>query len=251
MNKISRVVITGLILIYTSTGWAALVGYWSFDDSGNPGQDNSGNGNDGTVYGATWITPGKINGALSLDGTNDYVEVQNSPSLNPSIEITVEAWYKTVSFSGNGNNAIVDKGYSSHSPPYYQYHLGVTGDQYPNHTAGFCFNVAVGGVIYTALTGANFWTPGNWYRIIGTYDGSSVNLYVNDVLVDSKPASGTMADYNKNVRFGGFGNLGRIGIDYLPGIIDEIRIYDHAIPEPATLLLLSFGGLALLRKRRA
>lgn len=251
MNKLSIIVITGLTLLYTSAGWAGLVGYWSFDGSGNPGQDGSGNGNDGTVYGATWVTPGKVGGALSFDGSNDYVEVQNSPSLNPTNEISVEAWYKTVSFSGNGNNAIVDKGYSSHTTPYYQYHLGVTGDQYSSHTAGFCFNVAVGGVLYSARTGANFWTPDNWYHIIGTYDGSSVNLYVDDVLIDSTPASGTMTDYNSNVRIGGFNNLERVGIDYLPGLVDEVRIYNHAIPEPATLLLLGLGGLALLRKRRA
>jgi hypothetical protein len=250
MNKLSIIIITGLLLVYTSTGWAAAVGYWSFDNSGNPGQDGSGYGNDGTVYGATWITPGKIGGALSFDGSNDYVEVQNSPSLNPTSEIRVEAWYKTVSFSGNGNNAIVDKGYSSHTSPYYQYHLGVTGDQYPNHTAGFCFNVTAGGILYSARTGANFWTPGNWYHIIGTYDGSSVNLYVNDVLIDSTPASGAMTDYNSNVRIGGFNNLERVDIDYLPGIVDEVRIYNYAVPEPATLLLLGLGSLTLLRKRR-
>jgi len=247
MNKLSMIVITGLILVYTSTGWAAVVGYWSFDNSGNPGQDNSGNGNDGTVYGATWITPAKINGGLSLDGINDYVEVPDSPSLNPTNEITVEAWYKPVSFSGNGNNAIVDKGYTSHSSPYYQYHLGVTGDQYPNHTAGFGFDITIGGNRYYVRTGANFWEPGNWYHIIGNYDGSSVNLYVNDVLVDSISASGTMTNYNSNVRIGGFNNLE----SYLPGIIDEVRIYNHAIPEPTTVLLLGLGGLALRKKRRA
>ena len=59
MNKLGTIVIIGLILIYSSAGWAAVVGYWSFDNSGNPGYDDSGNGNNGTVHGATWVTPAK------------------------------------------------------------------------------------------------------------------------------------------------------------------------------------------------
>jgi len=37
---------------------------------------------------------------------------------------------------------------------------------------------------------------------------------------------------------------------YWNGEIDEVRIYNHAIPEPATLFLVGLGGLALLRKRK-
>ncbi len=46
-----------------------LVGEWHFDGDA---KDSSGNGNDGTVYGATFVD-GKFGKALSFDGMDDYV----------------------------------------------------------------------------------------------------------------------------------------------------------------------------------
>ena len=76
-----------------------LVGYWPFDEgSGNIAKDYSGNGNDGTlVNGPTWTT-GKVGGALSFDGVDDYVRVINSASINTSLT-TVLAFIKYNSVS--------------------------------------------------------------------------------------------------------------------------------------------------------
>jgi len=50
-----------------------VVGSWNFDEgSGTTAHDVSGNSNDGTIYGATWVD-GKYNKALNFDGVNDYV----------------------------------------------------------------------------------------------------------------------------------------------------------------------------------
>ena len=56
-----------------------IVGWWKFDETnGTVAYDSSGNGYDGNLIGgSTWAT-GKIGGAISLDGTNDYVEVSSS-----------------------------------------------------------------------------------------------------------------------------------------------------------------------------
>jgi hypothetical protein len=68
-----------------------LVGYWSFDEgSGNIARDYSGNGNNGTLYGATWTT-GKIGAALSFDGVDDYV--QGPISFNAMGDWTIVAWF--------------------------------------------------------------------------------------------------------------------------------------------------------------
>jgi hypothetical protein len=77
-----------------------LVGWWPFNGNAN---DESGNGNHGTVNGATLTTDrfGNVNKAYSFNGINNNIVVANSSTLNPS-EISISVWYKA-----NGNNMCV------------------------------------------------------------------------------------------------------------------------------------------------
>jgi len=78
-------------------GDSGLVAEWHFDEgSGNLLIDSSGNGNNGTIYGATWTTEGKFGSALQFDGMNDYVEIPDSPELSGGTgkNMTVEFWFK-------------------------------------------------------------------------------------------------------------------------------------------------------------
>ncbi|RQV98768.1 LamG domain-containing protein, partial [bacterium] len=59
--------------------------HWKFDNSkGSTLTDISGNGNHGTVHGASWVPGGGASGdgALRFDGLNDYVEVVNNLTLD-------------------------------------------------------------------------------------------------------------------------------------------------------------------------
>ena len=206
-----------------------LVSYWDFDEGqGYIVFDKSGNNNYGTIYGTNWIT-GISGRALSFNGLNDYLDLGNTESLNPQNAITLLAWYRPVSFSGTGNDPIIDKGYYEHTTPYYQYHLGVTGDQYneyPSYAyAAFCFSVATTNNSVGVCTDNGFWIPDEWYFLVGTYDGATVKLYVNGSLIGSQPINGTMLNYGKNVYIGKSCN----SWGYLPGTIDEVRIYNRAL----------------------
>jgi len=73
-----------------------------FDEgSGTVARDASGNGNDGTIYGATWVN-GKYGKALSFDGVEDYVDCGNDVSLNfeRTDPFSIEAWVKTLDTDG-------------------------------------------------------------------------------------------------------------------------------------------------------
>ena len=85
-----------------------LVACWHMDEGeGSVIYDTSGNGNDGTIYGATW-TDGKFGKALSFDGENDYVKIPDSASLDITDEITIEVRVKTDTPVGE-SVGIVDK----------------------------------------------------------------------------------------------------------------------------------------------
>ena len=71
------------------------VGMWLFDEgNGNKAKDSSGTGNDGKIEGgAKWVN-GKFGKGLSLDGSDDYVEIAHDGSLNVGGEHTITLWFK-------------------------------------------------------------------------------------------------------------------------------------------------------------
>ncbi len=176
--------------------------------------------NDAIAYGGVdQDAVGKIGNADGFDGSNDYVECENSPSLNPPEFISMEAWYKPVSFYGTGWDPIIDKGYSQQQGPYYQYHIGVCGDLYPPHHSAFAGYVA-NSAYESVNSGDHFWLPNVWYHIVVTYDGSTLRLYVDGTLIDTHNVVSPMTDLGKNLRIGRYTDLEAC----LPGTIDEVRI---------------------------
>lgn len=68
------------------------VALWPFIKSGNL-IDLSGNKNTGTLVADTHFVPGKFGSVLDFDGTSDYVEVTDNPSLNFGTgDFTLTAW---------------------------------------------------------------------------------------------------------------------------------------------------------------
>ena len=104
-------------------------------------------------------------------------------------------------------------------------------------------------------------TDGQWRLVTGTYDGSTIRMYVDGQMETSTPYT---AGYESNTAALQIGHYyypysGRHDVS-LNGAIDDVRIYNRAlsaaevealVPEPATMSLLVWGGLALLRRRRS
>src|SRR5437867_9500112 len=72
--------------------------YWKLDEtSGTTAADSSGNNHPATLVNGPTFTTGKINNGLSLDGTDDYVDLGN---LGLSAG-TLSLWAKPTSVSGD------------------------------------------------------------------------------------------------------------------------------------------------------
>src|SRR5439155_13123475 len=70
-----------------------LVAAYSFSEgTGATVADLSGNGNTGTISNATWTTSGKYDKALVFNGTSSIVTINDTPSLELSSAMTLEAW---------------------------------------------------------------------------------------------------------------------------------------------------------------
>src|SRR5258706_12246606 len=99
------------VLFFPGQSWAqaGLVAAYAFNEgAGTTVTDISGNGNTGTISGATWTTSGKFGNALLFDGSSARVTVPNATSLRLTTGMTLEAWvYPTV--APTGWRAVVDK----------------------------------------------------------------------------------------------------------------------------------------------
>ena len=71
-----------------------LISQWKFNEGGGITASDSARNNPGTlINGPAWTT-GIIDGALNFDGGDDYVSVPDSPSLDITEAITMEAWVR-------------------------------------------------------------------------------------------------------------------------------------------------------------
>jgi hypothetical protein len=226
MNKLIAIC-AALVLATTSTGLAdlgdGLVAYYPFNGNAN---DESGNGNNATVHGASLIEDrfGNFNSAYSFDGLDDYIDIGNN--VKPPFPITVSVWVRMIGPSSIFRNDQVD-----HSAYRYGIRIGLRSDgtlvshvmngfSGPTHRVAKVSDdtVAMGEdwhhytVIFHSLRNHQLFWDGQ--ELDGTYYGTGNSLMYSD-------ANGAIGmDYTHA------SDGGQIWLD---GSLDDIRVYNRAL----------------------
>ena len=213
-----------------------LLAYWPFDEEAdNTARDYSGLGNDGIVFGALWTPEGKIGGALSFDGVNDSVRIPDSPSLaSAHNQITVAFWIYPTNLS-TAWSTVMHRTSATDSWFDWQVYARAVDAKTTNNPV-FRVDWDFDSVMDTdeEVEGDVVLRTNRWYFIACTYDGSQMKFYIDATLRGSTTkASGTIPNSGSDIWIGGNGVWG----EYFSGLIDEIRIYDHALSEEEIQIL--------------
>lgn len=226
-----------------STG---LIAYYPFSGNAN---DASGNGHNGTVYGATLTADrfGNPGSAYSFDGLNDYVRVPDDPQLDGMNALTLSLWVKIDSVD-HPEAEVLNK-YFHYSDTRFDdsYNMGIDRAAGGGQTA-FQYATADGYVIKISSVVIPL---NSWYHIAGVYTGTKGSIYIDGSLAtlwrDDPESPGPLNSIADDLLIGCGNSPGGL-LKFFDGSIDDVRIYNRALSptEIEELTVVPVPGAALL-----
>jgi hypothetical protein len=220
MNK--AVLLVLVVVLMSSYALASLedglIAYYPFNGNAN---DESGNGHDGTVYGATLTSDryGNDDSAYSFDGVDDYIDL---PSMTPTNDFSVSFWVKLdMNSSEKGDET---EFYGMYKDNYGAYMV----QQRQDGDLIFFGSYSNGWYFINSSNGVNL--KNSWHLITCTRNSTNGmgRIYIDGILVKEEALPSPSGDH------AGSSNEHHIGKSYndayfVDGIIDEVRIYDRVL----------------------
>ncbi len=192
------------------------IAYWRLDDAAGSTTvvDASGNGHTGTLTNNKIVLdkPGVSNTAAQFDGTG-YIDLGDKFSFDGQAAMSVEGWFWPL---GEGHGFLGKATYAAGS--------GYDG----------WFFAEGAGVLQIIRGGALLTTPKldktKFTHVVMTYDGTNYVLYINGVQDKTKASLTSVAKHGSGFRIGNVNQWGSY-----TGWIDEVALYDKALPAPRVL----------------
>lgn len=173
-------------------------------------------GNNATKIGPTYSSS-VGNGSFLFDGYNDRFECGNVSGFSTN-RLTLEAWVRFTSLTGDdGDDSFIIQGGGS----------SLTFDfrTWSGNKVAF----RIGGGLGSVLT-INTVSTNTWYHLVGTYDGSTLRFYLNNILQGTSSHTHSLGT-QRNVQLGRYPYLNAPDEDafQLNGYLSTVRIYNKAL----------------------
>jgi concanavalin A-like lectin/glucanase superfamily protein len=211
-------------------GDLAPIGSWSFDEgSGDVATDGSGNGLDGAISGAAWVSPGS-NGegsCLDFDGQGPNMVDLGNFDVTSGDGLTIALWCKADNLDTPGNDPRL---FSKAIGGANEDHWFMISSSRIDNVKVFRFRLKTDGAtselkadINTGQIDLDVWT-----HVAAVWDGATMKLYKNGMVIGSLDKGGTLsASPDANVAIGNQ----PVGTDARPwdGLIDDVQLFNRGL----------------------
>ena len=153
--------------------------------------------------------------SVDFDGVNDYVDLNNGASVNPSSIISLSCWVKFNSLSNYDGIFGKRMGISVTMP----FMLSL------DHTSKIRFRIAQSDNTNKNILTNSTVSTGTWYHVVGVADGTNIKLYLDGTLqTDTDTYDGTLKQSTADNVY-----IGRNANDYLNGNVDDATIFSSVL----------------------
>lgn len=208
---------------------AQLISHWKLDEADGLLARDAVGSNHGDLIEGPLHCGGILGGALSLDGSDDCVEVPHSASLNLSNQFSISFWFRPAQTlgAGSGRRELVNKCLS---------YCVVLNAATNDGRLVFAFNSGTPAVKSTTVS----WPANRWSHVVCVQDGAGLKLYVNGVLEGTTATSAQPRVIAYSLLFGGDPEQG----GFFAGSMDDVRLYSTNLPPAAIATMFNAGSTA-------
>lgn len=164
---------------------------------------------EGKLNVATWAE-GIEGGALQFNGKDSYVEITEKTGLAGSEEMSISAWVSTEDIK---NGQIVGIGKN-----------GLYLDENNGWRISFKIDNKNFGIEWGEERDPNM---KKWYHLVGTYNGSSIDIYVNGKKKKSLPKTGKLTIEDDSIYIGSSEGTSK----FFNGKIDDVILFNKALTQ--------------------
>jgi len=182
--------------------------------------DASGNGKNGTVYGAVFNTSVKKLGSASIDGdgVDDYVTLSSQPGFG-STSLSLSAWVYLDALYGPGDIAM---------EIFNNNQIFIRKEPQSDGTRFAIFLKLSDGTIEPRAAWTASFVTGVWYHILATWNGTDLKLYGDGVLKDTVTRLGVLTSITVTAQWLA-GEQTTTNNNFFNGKLDECGLWNRVL----------------------